>query len=304
MIPRTFHFVFGLKPQTEPFHLMYYLCLASCLAVEQPESVVLHYEHEPWGPWWDRIRPVLQLRRAERCELVENFRYPDPEVARYRYAHAADFVRLQALIAEGGVYADIDTLFVRPLPADLWRRATCVLGEERSPDPSQPSYCNAWIAAPAGDPYCRAWLSGMADRFDGSWSGHSTLLPYQLAQRMPGALHVEPETSFYAFDWRPERIDDLFLRDRPLPSGACSLHLWNHLWWSPARRDFSRFHAGRLTPEYVAFARTTYARLARPFLPQDLHPDRSDWRRQQWAAFREECRHPLRALREAWSRAW
>ncbi|TBH96375.1 hypothetical protein, partial [Escherichia coli] len=143
--------------------------------------------------------------------------------------------------------------------------------------------------------------SGMADRFDGSWSGHSTLLPYQLAQRMPGALHVEPETSFYAFDWRPERIDALFLRDRPLPPEARSLHLWNHLWWSPARRDFSRFHAGRLTPEYVAFARTTYARLARPFLPQDLHPDRADWRRQQWAAFQEECRHPLRALREAWS---
>ena len=31
---------------------------------------------------------------------------------------------------------------------------------------------------------------------------------------------------------------------------------------------------------------------------------RGDWRRQQWAALQEECRHPLRALREAWSRAW
>ena len=243
----------------------------------------------------------MQLRRAERCELVENFRYADPEIARYRYAHAADFVRLQALIAEGGVYADIDTLFLRPLPDTLWRRDTCVLGEERSPAPGQPSYCNAWIAAPAGDAFCRAWLEAMAERFDGSWSGHSTLLPHQLAQRLPGRLHVEPESSFYAFDWRAERINDLFLRDRPVPPEAHSLHLWNHLWWARERRDFSRFHEGRLTPEYVAFARTTYARLARPFLPADAAPDAGAWRRQRLAALAEECRHPLRALREAWA---
>ena len=49
MIPRTFHFVFGLKPQTEPFHLMYYLCLASCLAVERPQAVVLHHESKTRG---------------------------------------------------------------------------------------------------------------------------------------------------------------------------------------------------------------------------------------------------------------
>ena len=62
--------------------------------------------------------------------------------------------------------------------------------------------------------------------------------------------------------------------------------------------------AGRLTPEYVAFAATTYARLARPFLPADVTPDLALWRRQQWAAFAQECRHPLRAAREAWNRAW
>lgn len=300
MIPRTFHFVFGLKPQTEPFHLMHYLCLASCLEVERPQAVVLHYEHEPWGPWWERIRPSVQLRRAARCELVENFQYPDPGIARYRYAHAADFVRLQALIAEGGVYADMDTLLVRPLPASLWERDICILGEERSPDPTQPSYCNAWIAAPPGDPFCQVWLDAMAENFDGSWSGHSTLLPYRLAQSRPGSVHVEPETSFYSFDWRPERIDDLFLRDCRLPDGAYSLHLWNHLWWSAQRCDFSRFHAGRLTPEYVAYARTTYARLARRFLPADVTPRLAAWWSQRLATYADERCRPARALINAW----
>ena len=35
-------------------------------------------------------------------------------------SHEADFVRLDALIAHGGVYADIDTLFVHPVPARLF----------------------------------------------------------------------------------------------------------------------------------------------------------------------------------------
>ena len=36
-----------------------------------------------------------------------------------RYAHHSDFVRLDALLARGGVHADIDTIFVRPSPDDL-----------------------------------------------------------------------------------------------------------------------------------------------------------------------------------------
>ena len=47
MIPNIFHFVFGLKEQTEPFHLMYYLCLASCIEVNTPDKVCFHYHHEP-----------------------------------------------------------------------------------------------------------------------------------------------------------------------------------------------------------------------------------------------------------------
>ena len=54
--PRTFHFVFGMKPQTEPFHLAYYLCLASCLEVNRPDRVILYYHFEPYGRYWELIR--------------------------------------------------------------------------------------------------------------------------------------------------------------------------------------------------------------------------------------------------------
>ncbi len=283
-IPNVFHFVFGLREQTEPFHLMYYLCLASCIEVNQPDAVHFHFQHEPYGEWWERIKPRLVLRPLEPEAALQDYRYEDPAIAPFRYAHLADFARLRILLAEGGIYADIDTLFVRPFPPE-WRSRQFVLGREQSPRPDAGSLCNAWIASAPGAEFCRIWLNGMADAFDGSWSNHSTLLPHRLARLHPELIDVEPEASFYALDHSPRGIANLFLRDVALPEEAYSLHLWNHLWVDPRRRDFCHFHGGLLTVDYVAHARTTYARLARRFLPADEAGSRRRYWRQALAAF-------------------
>ena len=48
-VPNRFHFVFGLKPQTEPFHIAHYLCLQSCLQVNSPDRIDFYYHFEPEG---------------------------------------------------------------------------------------------------------------------------------------------------------------------------------------------------------------------------------------------------------------
>jgi len=294
-IPNVFHFVFGLREQTEPFHLMYYLCLASCIEVNQPDEVHFHYHHEPHGEWWERIKPRLHLRRIDPEQFVTDYRYDDPTVAAFRYAHLADFARLRILLEEGGIYADIDSLFLRPLPA-AWRSRQFILGEEKAPAGAEDgrSLCNAWIASAPGAEFCRRWLEGMEQAFDGSWSNHSTLLPYRLAKQFPGLLDIQPPTSFYALDWTPRGIDDLLLRNVALPQEACSLHLWNHLWFAESRLDFSHFHSGLLTVDYVAFADTTYARNARRFLPADVTPSLLAYQRQRAMTL---LRHPRRSAR-------
>ena len=115
-IPNVFHFVFGLREKPETFHLMHYLCLVSCLEVNRPVAVHFHFKHEPLGPWWERIRHRLVLRHVEPEAWVADFNYADPLIASFRYAHLADFARLRILAEEGGIYADIDTLFFRPVP--------------------------------------------------------------------------------------------------------------------------------------------------------------------------------------------
>src|SRR5262249_46921154 len=58
-IPRLFRFVFGLREQREPFHLVFYLCLASCRAVARPERMYFYYHHEPWGRYWELAKGFL-----------------------------------------------------------------------------------------------------------------------------------------------------------------------------------------------------------------------------------------------------
>jgi hypothetical protein len=281
-IPRVFHFVFGLKKQREPFHLAFYLCIESCYAINRPERIYFYYHHQPWGRYWELARRRVTPVWVPLDPLVANFQYPDRGVARYRYAHHADFVRLERLLEHGGVYADLDTIFVNPFLSELWDQLF-VLGKEGDvvPAPGEaphPSLCNAVIMAEPGAEFGRLWLRQMRQRFDGSWSGHSTLLPELLRRQYPGLIHVEPRNSFYKHHCTPEGIATLLERLDPEFGDVVSLHLWSHLWWSRRRRDFSSFHAGRLTERYIAQRDTTYNVVARRYLPPTLSlRDRLRW---------------------------
>ncbi len=294
-IPNIFHFVFGLKKQREPFHLVYYLALASCRAVNNAEKIYFYYHYEPWGYYWDLAREFITPVRIPLESFITNYRYPDPGVARYKYAHQSDFIRLERLLHTGGVYADIDTIFVNPFPSMLWEEPF-VLGREGDVIPSpglepQPSLCNALIMAEPEAEFGRIWLSAMRSSFDGSWSGHSTLLPERLSRDHPDLLRVEPEGTFYRYPWTRNGIRMLLEGLDTDLDGAVSLHLWSHLWWSRRRLDFSSFHAGMLTERRIASVDTTYNVIARRYLP----PARTIGKRFR-TQFREALSRPFREI--------
>ncbi len=258
---------------------MHYLCIASCLAVNKPDKILFHYQHLPWGDWWDRIAPYLQLHEIMPDQYISDFNYHDPGIARYRYAHLADISRLEILIAEGGIYADIDTLFINRIPDHLFAHPF-VMGEEKvdwtvsAARAAGGSLCNAlMMSAPQSD-FARLLLARTYESSDGSWSAHSTFLPYQLSRERPDWIHIEPQRSFFLYDWTPQGVCGIFEDPPPNLDGVYSIHLWSHMWWDRRRIDASLFHAGRLTPEYVRFARSAYAKTARHFLPKDISPDR------------------------------
>jgi hypothetical protein len=271
-----FHFVFGLAPQREPLHLVHYLCLESCRRVNRPARLFLHCRHEPHGPLWERIKPHLALRPVTSDTVMpEPGRYDATEEGRlirdagWGYAHEADFLRLGILIGEGGVYADMDTLFLRPLKAG-WLEREFVIGEE-APVPGadgvwRPSLCNALMIAQPGARFARAWLGRMAEVFDGTWSRHSNQESVRLWGDMPEAIHVVPQSCFYKHAATRRGVRTLLEGYDPDVEGVFSVHLWAHLWWDAWRTDFTHVHARDIDEEYVRTRKTTYAVLARRFL--------------------------------------
>lgn len=275
-IPNIFHFIFGLRPQTEPFHWVHYLCLESCRQVDRPDAIYFHCAEEPFGPLWQRIKPYLQLRPIERDALSQAMYQRHAEARKiwdsgWSYAHESDFLRLQILRQHGGIYADMDSLFVSPVPARL-RQHDCVLGEEGAlPDERgilRPSLCNAWIAAQQDSAFIARWLEESYEVFDGRWNTHSCQLAARLWERYPDQLRVMPQRYFYRHGWTPAGVQNLFENSDQDVRDILSLHLWAHLWWAEDRTDFTHFHAGLITEAWLRYSDSTYARLARRFLPQ------------------------------------
>jgi hypothetical protein len=274
IIPNQFHFIFGLGEKEEQFHLVHYLCIESCRRINQPDKIYFYYHKMPRGRYWELIKKHLTLEHVELVPKVSKFPYGFRNrcCKEYIYAHHSDFIRLDKLNQRGGIYADIDTVFVNKFPDCLYCKPfvlgreddirTGMLGKKR------PSLCNALIMSQRDSEFAKMWLDAMEKEFDGSWSKHSTLLPYRLSKMHPNLIHIEPSRSFYRHMWTTEGIRNLFEEcDRDL-QGVISIHLWSHLWWSEKRRDFSPFHGGLITEEYIRNVDTTYNIIARKFLPQ------------------------------------
>ena len=275
-IPNEYHFVFGLREQRAPFHVAHYLCLESCRQVNRPDNIHFHYRHEPYGAWWERVKPYLTLRRVSKTPQAPMIRAADEsEEARiirasgWLYAHEADFIRLQVLLESGGIYADMDTLFVQSLPARLFQH-DFVLGEE-PPLPDKlgilhPSLCNAVIMSRPAARFAATWLERMRRVYDGSWDRHSTQEAARIWADMPEAVHVLPQRFFYRHGFTPEGLHTMLTGFDPDFTDIYSMHLWAHLWWDEARTDFTDFHAGLLTEAFIRSEDTTYNVLARQFL--------------------------------------
>ena len=293
MIPRIAHFVFGLREQHEPFHFLNAVAIESAQRYLRPEQIHFHYKNLPWGPHFDRVLPLLTLHEIDLVpEVLEADYEADVVPPWFRYAHHADFVRLDALIEHGGVYADIDTVFVREFPDDLFEapfvighegeRTGRTHGQEASLALQRPHDCRHRGRSSPGAGATR-WRAGWTARGATTVGSSPSVCPAR-CRTGSGSSRRKPSSPSPTTERASLHCSSA---TNPCPSAALSVHLWAHLWWDRERRDFSDIHGGRLTAAQLATAHTTLARLVRPFLPERPAP-RSELGRWVYAALDEQ----------------
>jgi hypothetical protein len=278
MIPGIFHFIY-FTPEYAPakvFPLSYYLAVQSALTVNRPDEVIFHFNKEPVGEWWDKIRSSLTLhqREAPQTFMGRNIIHP---------AHQADVVRLQALKETGGIYMDLDTICVKPFtdflnkPFVIGRefRAPYVPKNKRQavkysirkalglvkPYTFESIFCNGVLLAEKNTPFINLWMEEYktfrSKGRDKYWNEHSSIIPEKLAQQHPEMIHIVSPYCFHYPIPTKEGLQSMFEKVTLFPESYVH-HLWESFSWNE--------YLSKLSVDQINTQDSTYNLLARKAL--------------------------------------
>jgi len=199
------HFIFGLSDDfnNKPFIYFHYLCLKSCYLIQKNCKIYIHCLYEPENNvWWDKIKDF--------CNVVKYKSLPDIVYTRngkkvWRIEHQSDIFRLLILKEQGGVYADIDTLFYKQFPQTFFDKEF-LIGTEYCYENGKKLYmsglCNALIVCKPNAKFLNIWMDEYKYNYDAEdWNKLSVITPEQLSRLHKDLIHIEPVESFHKYGW-------------------------------------------------------------------------------------------------------
>ncbi len=220
LIPNIIHFIYGFKKQTEEFELFKYIAIKSANDVNRPEKIYFYYKYEPFGKWWNLIKPYLTMEYVEPpLEIFGN------ELK--HFAHQSDVVRLKILNERGGIYLDLDTICLRPLKEFMkYDFVMAIQGDNYG-------LCNAIMMAKPNTEFGKQWFQAYQSFKRSEWDHHSVILPLRLSKQYPITI-LANDTFFYPL-WDP--IGKILLNNKLDPkeynkifTNSYCIHLWES--WS------------------------------------------------------------------------
>ena len=206
MIPKTIHYCwFGKNPKNEE--------ITKCIAS------------------WKEHCPDFTIKEWNENNFdIESNPFTMKMYAQQKWAFVADYVRLHALVLEGGFYLDTDMLLVKSLSD--FTSDSCVLGEEAVGIISA-----GMIGAMANHPYienCKHFYDTSTDDLmtiprilTNVFNNHNT----------EDKIRVLPPRTFYPFD--ASHINQY--HGQPLGDDVYGVHLWHYSWGHPLNKAFKGF---------------------------------------------------------------
>ena len=211
MIPNIIHFCFGLKKQTEEFYYTYYLAILSAIKINNPTIIFFYYHYEPYGQYWELIKPYLTLEKVEIPLKIGNKNLKN-------IAHQSDIIRLQKLYERGGVYFDIDTISYRPYINLL--NNDFVMGKEYDY-----GLCNAIFLSKPKSIFLSIWFENYEKYFiENGWNESSVVLPKLLSDKFSKYITILDEKCFFKPSFN--ETNDIFVNNVDINNELITLHLW------------------------------------------------------------------------------
>lgn len=219
-VPQIAHFI--IKGGRLKFYQ--YLSLKSIRIHFHPCWSLNVYNDTPiTGKWWEvALRDLDVTLRDHGLNLT----HINGTVIKYG-AHRSDWVRINMMYREGGLYIDSDVWLVNSL--DRFLDYPVTMGYESKPR----ALPNAAILAKPGAPFMRRWLDYYMSNYDpDNWGQNSVLYPATLALNHPDEVHTEE------WSWmRPNYAETTLIYDHLIDfsKDKYMIHLWNSfLTWTNA----------------------------------------------------------------------
>jgi hypothetical protein len=156
-------------------------------------------------------------------------------------AHRSDFMRMQVLLEQGGIYLDTDALALQPLNELQVHDFTLAFDNIVNPDAQAPRRMNNGVLLSAPNAaFLQLWMREYASFNPASFDYDSSVVPFRLAVHYPDLVHVEmSRLSPVSYAFQTALLADaltcgLFLPPSSTQEGA----LWYPA-YSPASQQYS-----------------------------------------------------------------
>jgi hypothetical protein len=211
LIPNIAHTVwFG----TGEMNFLFYLCVLSLLHIAKVDKVYIHGD-APHGFYWDLVRSDPRLKLIPR--KVDHV-FGDTRPTAHKQ-HLADICRVDALVKYGGIYVDLDALFVRPLSHEI-RGYDAVISLDVSTTVKgtmfPESFNNGVMIGKRNVRFFRLLLNSMKEYRPRQFFWICLQLPYKVKERFPTSVLIDPHLEVICSG----------------PSNKCRPTFLSHMQWS------------------------------------------------------------------------
>ena len=204
LVPNIAHIIWATGDKEMDF--LFYLCVLSLLHVQAVEAVYIYGESPPTGRYWSLLNDT-RIKTVHRQFHGTVYNNPVRNIA-----HISDVLRTDIMLNSGGIYIDVDAVFVKPL-SDYIRGYEAVMTldfyfKQNRPFPN--TLNNGVMLGKKGATFWKLYMESMRTYYDDNWGHNSLHMPYKIKERHPETLHIEPHLQVMCVDlvclptWSPE----------------------------------------------------------------------------------------------------